>query len=167
IYTWQPDNLIKAGIGTDWSNAYDNVYKANTVLYEIERIHRQPGDELAFDVCKGHAYFIRANTFFAIAAIWAPAYDEITAATDLGIPLRLNPDFNLPTIRASVKETFDQIIRDARQAAALLPVSNLHLLRPAKAAAYSLMARTFLAMHLYDSSLKYANLSLNLNNKLK
>ena len=49
MYNWQPANLFKEGVGNDWANAYDNVYRANTVLNEIDKISRVPNDELNFN----------------------------------------------------------------------------------------------------------------------
>ncbi len=166
MYVWEPDNLFSEGLSNDWAVAYQNVYRANTVLYESGKIEKTAANTLAWNTCLGHAYFTRANMFLKVATIWAPAYDKNTAASDMGIPLRLDPDFNVQSVRASVKETYAAIISDAREAAALLPETAIHLLRPARPAALALLARTFLAMGMYDSCMKYSTAALALNNQL-
>ena len=41
--------------------------------------------------------------------------------TDLGLVLRMTSDINEPTKRATVQETYYQIIKDLKEAAELLP----------------------------------------------
>jgi tetratricopeptide (TPR) repeat protein len=98
--------------------------------------------------------------------IWAKAYDRSTAASDLGIPLRLNSDFNEPSVRASVQAVYDKIIGDLEQAIRLLPVAPEHVMRPSRPAAYALLSRTYLAMREYDKAGKYADSCLQLKNTL-
>jgi hypothetical protein len=167
IYLWEKDYVIGSVAGSDWSNAYDNVYKANVVLDEMPKIKRVPNDDRDRNACIGHAYFIRGSTFLKIAIAWSLAYDKATSSTDLGIPLRLSSDFNIPSTRSSLGETYAQIINDARDALLYLPNTPLHVLRPSKPAALALLARSFLAMREYDSCFKYANEFLLLRNELK
>lgn len=167
MYYWEKDYLFKPGGGNDWANSYDNVYRANLVIKELNNIIRQPGDELDFITCRGNAYFLRAVSFLKLAIIWSPAYDAADPQQGLGIPLRLDPDFNYPSVRSSVQQTFQQIVDDAKKAAIDLPVTPLHLLRPSRPAAYALIARAYLAMGSYDSCLKYSIAALQLKNDLK
>jgi starch-binding outer membrane protein, SusD/RagB family len=164
-YTWEKDVLFVSGTN-DWSNLYDNVYRANTVLYEMKNIPVDTAGSEQRNTCLGHAYFIRANAFLQALSIWSLAYNEATAATDLGIPLRLNPEFQTPSVRASVKQSYEQVLKDAKQAARLLPDQAIHPMRPNKPAALALVARTYLYMGNYDSCLYYAEWSLSVNKTL-
>ncbi len=166
IYNWEKDNLFPSGTN-DWTNTYYNVYRANLVIEEMKNINIPSADEDAKNTCLGHAYFLRANTFLKAAVIWAPAYDATTAGTDLGIPLRLDPDLDVLTTRASVDATYRQIISDAKTAAGLLPVTALALTRPSKPAAFALIARAYLLTAQFDSCLAYCNKTLQLNNNIK
>jgi starch-binding outer membrane protein, SusD/RagB family len=166
-YTWVNDHQFKPGVENDWSFAYENVNKANLVLDNIDKVERNPGDETAWRIVKGHALFLRGQAFLQVAAIWAQAYDEATAATEPGIPLRLDADFNKPSVRASLKETYDRIISDLTDAASLLPVQPVHVLRPSKPAAYGLLARTYLFMRKYELSGEFANKALDIKTSLK
>lgn len=98
--------------------------------------------------------------------IWAQAYDHESAKTDLGLPLRLNTDFNERSKRATLKATYDQIISDLKTAVQMLPVKPHHPIRASKAAAFALLARTYLSMRQYKEAGENANACLKLSNKL-
>lgn len=141
----------------DWDNCYVTVYYANTVLDRLTYIPRNLSNAQQWDNIKGQALVYRARAFQTIAFTWALAYDPATASTDLGIPLRLDPDFNEVSVRSSVKQTYDQILSDLKQAALLLNGNQPNLLRPTKAAAYGLLARTYLSMREYRDAGMYAD----------
>ena len=166
LYTWNNQNEFQVGYGNPWSQCYDNVYKANTVLSNIDKIMRTANNQTEWNNVKGQALFLRARGFLLAVSIWSLAYDKNTSTTDLGIPLRLDPDFNTPSERASVQQTYMQIINDLTESISLLPVKPLHVLRSSQTASCALLARTYLFMRQYDSCLKYASLSIQLNSDL-
>jgi len=143
-----------------------NVFRSNLVLSYIDNIERQPNDELLWKAAKGHAYFLRAKGFYSAVTHYALGYNPHTANTDLGIPLRLDPDFTTVSVRASIKDSYAQIIADFKASAEYLPVIPLHSTRPSLPAAYAFLARTYLIMQQYDSAKRYADLSLQLKNNL-
>ncbi len=104
--------------------------------------------------------------FAQVAWIWSLAYDEASSATDLGIPLRVDPNFNGISKRSDLKETYNQIIRDFKEAANLLPEVPIHPMRPSKSAAYGWLARTYLSMRNYDSALVYCSKYLDRHSDL-
>lgn len=165
LYIWNPDNLFEPGIN-EWSKAYDNVYRANVVLDNISSIAETQDNQDDWNNIKGQALFLRAKSFFQIATIWINAYDSSGSATDLGIPLRLNSDFNEVSVRSTAEETYHQIITDLKTASGLLPVTPVHVMRSSKPAAYALLARVYLSMRKYDSCFKYVNASLQLKSVL-
>src|SRR5690606_34821128 len=85
---------------------------------------------------------------------------------DLSIPLRLSSDITIPTERSTVKDTYNQIIKDLMKAKDLLPDMPLYKTRGSRAGAFALLARVYLVMDKYDSSLVYANESLKLYDTL-
>ncbi|RZK53175.1 MAG: RagB/SusD family nutrient uptake outer membrane protein, partial [Pedobacter sp.] len=113
----------------------------------------------------GQGYYYRAKSFLAALGNWAPAYGP-TASTDLGIPLKLNTNFNEKTTRSTVAAGYAQVVADLRRAISLLPDKALHVVRPSKPAAYGLMARTMLLMGNYEASAKYADSCLMLKSDL-
>jgi len=165
-YIWANANLFKPGNSNAWAVIYGKVYIANVVLYNLDKIKRTTNDENDWNNLKGQALFLRSKSFLQIAFLWALAYDENTASSDLGIPLRLAPDFNTPSIRVSVKQTYDQIVQDLKAAISLLTTTPVHVLRSSKPAAYGMLARTYLAMRQYEKAGLYADSCLQLRNTL-
>lgn len=164
MYTWEKDHVFPNGGYNDWAFIYNAVYTCNTVLKGLETTSMSVVESMEGKNVKGQALYCRANNYLDAAIVWCPAYDKATAATDLGLPLRLNTDFNERSVRSTVQQTYDQVLADLKGAAALLPVIPLSNYRPSKAAAYGLLARTYLSMRDYDQALQYADSCLQLNN---
>lgn len=167
IYTWDKHNLFPEDPNNDWSNTYAVVKTANIVLYHMDKVSRTPGDEDEWRNIKGQALFLRGYAFLQAASIWTVAYDDATAHTTLGIPLRLDPDDNIPTTRSTLKQTYDQIIGDLKAAADLLPLLPRGIVYPSKAAAYAVLARTYLSMGKYTDMGAYADQCLKIKATLK
>lgn len=165
MYLWQNNSIPDKG-PNDWSGTYGQVYNTNTVLEGTEKIQRTSLNQVRWDNLKGCALFYRGRLFFEAALLWAKAYDAASATNDPGVPLVMTTDFNEAITRASVKETYERVITDLKQAANLLPTVSISKIRPSKGAAYGYLARTYLAMRDYENAGKYADSCLMLNDKL-
>lgn len=165
MYTWEPE-LVFSPISNDWYNLYRPPYRCNLILEELPKIDIDPSNQQQWNDIKGQAHFIRAKCLLQASLIWTLAYDKNNAANMLGLPLRLNSDFNEVSVRSNLLQTYEQIISDAREAISHLPVAVKHCIRPNKAAALALLARTFMAMGEYDSCYKYADAALKLSDTL-
>jgi len=164
-YLWSPD--IYAGqISFDWNNAYQRILNENVVLNGIVNISYNSSNEASWNNVKGTGLFYRAYDFLCLAEEFAKAYDASSANTDLGIPLRTSSDINVKSVRATVLETYNQIINDLLIAKSLLPASVVYPDRPGKGAVYGLLSRVYLDQSNYAKALAYADSSLQLNNKL-
>lgn len=162
LYTWQKDYVsTNQGIGNDWFYCYKAVYISNAVLHNLDTYHI-PGAENV----KGQALALRAIRYLDAAQIWCLVYNGMTASTDLGLPLRLDPDMNIPSVRSSVKQTYDQILKDLHEAVNLLPVKQVAATRPSKVTALGYLARTYLFMGDYEKALTYCLQALSLQNTL-
>ena len=161
IWTLKQYNYVN-----DWSISYIPVYNANLCLERLALIKETPDNKAEWDNIKGSALFFRSYSFLNLCWEFSKAYDNVSAATDLGIVLRSTTDFNIPSERASLKDSYERILSDTREAALLLPDNPVHVMRPSKAAAYGLLARTYLSMRQYDSCFKYANLCLQIKHDL-
>lgn len=164
VYIWEPFDYNYGP--ADWPISYRSIYNANLCIEGIEKITESAVNASARNNVKGSALFFRAYNFLNLAWSHSKVYNESSASTDLGVALRLTSDFNVPSVRASVKETYDRIILDAESAATLLPDNSVHSYRPSKAAAYGLLARIYLSMGKYELALKNAELSLMIKSQL-
>lgn len=162
LYTWQPDHVATSqGLGNDWLSCYAVIYISNAVLDNIEHYHITGAENV-----KGQALVFRAARYLDAAQVWCLAYNKATAATDLGMPLRLDPDMNTPSKRSTLQQTYSQILSDLNQAIPLLPNSQLALTRPGKGAAYGLLARAYLYMGEYQPALDNCLRALSINSAL-
>ncbi|MCW3091422.1 MAG: hypothetical protein JWP81_2491 [Ferruginibacter sp.] len=162
-YTWSVDLYNHPN---DWGYSYNTVFDANFCLEQVAKVERTEQNKQAWDNVKGSALFYRGYSFLNLAWVFAKSYDEANSPNDAGIVLRLGSDFNQPSKRATVKETYDQVTSDINAAWPLLPDLPQHVVRPSKAAAYALLARVWLSMQRYDSAYKYADLALQLKHDL-
>lgn len=161
-YIWAKDNYNE----NEWGYMYQVVLQANLALETIAAVIPSSNTLADYNRVKGGALFYRAYAFYQLAQHYSIPYDKGTAASALGIPLRLNTDINEPTKRASQEQTYTQIISDLTAAAAILPVSTTPVSRPSKAAAFAALSRTYLAMEEYLQASLYADSCLQLNNNL-
>jgi len=167
IYVWGDEIFFDNPPGSnDWSNLYSLPYRSNVVLEALKKIQANAQTQGSWNNVAGSAFFLRAWAFHVLAVDFAKAYDNTTANSDLGIPLRLNSDFNQVSVRASVQQSYSQIIADLKAAIPLLPANPSHVMRPSKIAAYALLSRVYLSMRDYVKAGLYADSSLQLNGSL-
>lgn len=164
LYTWMPDNVsTTASIGNDWASCYRAVYISNAVLHNLQNYHLT-GPQA--DNVRGQALALRAARYLDAAQIWCPVYRKNTATTDLGLPLRLDPDMNTPTVRSTLQQTYDQILNDLHEALPLLPEQQISKMRISKTAVQGLLARTCLFIGEYEKALYYSSQALSSQNTL-
>jgi starch-binding outer membrane protein, SusD/RagB family len=164
-YVWSRE-LFNENEMNDWSFPYVIVFNSNVILEQLDKAVIDDYSVTDKDRIKGSALFLRGTAFYSVAQLFAKPYDAASASTDAGIPLRLASDLNENSTRSSVKETYDRIISDLTKAAWLLPAQANYKSQPIKAAAYGMLARTFLSMRLYEKAGLYADSSLQLQNDL-
>lgn len=162
-YTWR---LEKYRYPNDWASSYNAIYNANYCLEEIEKIDRTKQNVTQWENVKGSALFYRGFYFLNLLWEYSKAFDSTTSQNDLGIVLRLGSDFNVPSARASVKTSYEQVIQDLKESLVYLPDFPRQVIRPSKTASYALLARAYLSMGVYDSAFKFADLSLSLKHDL-
>lgn len=157
--TWSPQ-LIMGDEFPDYDLPYRTVATANIVLTALEKI--PPGTQPArWNSIYSSAHFFRSFAFFELAQVFAPAYDSNSAATDWGIPLPLTADINQKISRATVQQTYDQILSDLH-AAENLPQrgADWKPTRPSTAAVYAMFSRVYMSIRNYTFALQYADSSL-------
>lgn len=152
-YKWKRD-VYEGELGQDWNNGYKRILICNLVLEGTET-HKSSDEDLdVWSNVRGSALFHRAWNFYLLALQFSKAYNPHTAATDLGIPLKVESDVTLTTIRQPVEDCYLQIVKDLSEAIELLPNTAIAKVRPSKVAAYSLLAKVYVEMEKYDKALE-------------
>jgi len=163
VYRWIPTPYQYLN---DWSLGYLAIYNSNLRLEILDKVERNSSNAPQWDNAKGSAHFYRAYYFLMLTGQYGLAYDENTADQDLGVSLRLQTNFNIPSNRATVAECYAQVISDAEKAMQVLPNIAIHQMRPSRLATAALLARCYLYMRKYDLALQYAKQALAINNNL-
>ncbi|MBS1598436.1 MAG: RagB/SusD family nutrient uptake outer membrane protein [Bacteroidetes bacterium] len=160
-YLWDPntDDL------DDWSRQYVTVYYANSILDNLALVDAGK-DQARWNDIKGKALFFRSYTFFEIAQLFAKQYNSGTAASDPGIVLRLNSNFDIPSKRSSVQQSYDQILSDLHLAAKLVQRIPINKTQPGQAAVYALLSRVYLQMGDYANAKVTADSCLKIYSSL-
>jgi starch-binding outer membrane protein, SusD/RagB family len=162
-YTW----ILKTyNNGGDWASEYDVIFNANYCLDELKQIEKTPANISEWNEIKGSALFYRAYYFLNLVWDYGKAYDHDSSKKDLGIVLRLSSDNTIPSVRATVADCYNQVIKDLNEAAGFLPNKPVHPMRPSKAASYGALGRTYLSMRMYDSAYKYSDKALKIQSDL-
>jgi hypothetical protein len=166
-YVWAKDIFEGKNRIRDWSSGYSGIFYCNNVLEVLTKIPETPATSLQYRTVKGWALFMRAYLLYDLVRNFSAAYDANTASAELGIPLPLKPEIDVLVQRASLKQTYDQILSDLQQAARLLDLPRpANSNRPGKAAAYALFARIYLSMRSYGEAELYADSTLAISSKL-
>lgn len=164
-YVWAKEVYENTQVN-DWNNAYRRILFSNSALKGINEIQPSTTQQEAWNNVKGSALFFRGCNFYQLAQLFCKVYNKNSSQNDLGIPLRLDPDVTKVTNRASVEQTYIQIIDDLKAAAPLLPDVAITLFRPSKAAVYALLAKVHLNMGDYLNAEYYATESLKIKSTL-
>lgn len=163
-YTWQAQYWSDAQGDVDWEKLYKNIYTCNEALAGV--MDSEKGTDELKKQLYAEALVHRAYAYWCLINIYSKQYDSTTAAADLGVPLLLTPDLFASLERASVATVYNQIINDLTQAADALPDRADYNTRPSKAAAYALLARTYLCTRNFTNARSYAEKTLALQSGL-
>ncbi len=165
-YIYADDTYQGISIVSDWDTPYQQVFYSNVVLDGLNKLRPGNVSQSDYNRVKGEALFQRAFAFYNLSQLFCLPYNKSTAKSDLGIPLRLNSDVNIKSMRATIEETYTQIINDIKLAQTLLPVNSSYKTRPNKRASDGLLARIYLSMQDYRNAETSANNALSVNNYL-
>jgi starch-binding outer membrane protein, SusD/RagB family len=161
-FLWQLKNnefYQFTGGGDSWSAPYNAIYYANLVLEKMPRIEKTPQNAGEWNRVYGSALFFRAYHMAQLCWTFAKNYDE-NNNTDAGIVLKLENDFNNPSVRSSVKESYQQVLKDALAALELLPAVAETKFLPTRKATCALLSRVYLSMLKFSDAAHYADLFL-------
>lgn len=156
--------------GTSGTSFYQATYQkiskiANTIIYEKDEM---TGTQSEINSVVAEAKMLRAYCYFLLINYYAKPYDNATAATDGGVPLKLDPFIETvpDPAKSSVAAVYAQIEKDINEA---LPDLNSSAKTPYRfnlAAAYAFKAKVHLFKKEYEECIAAALMSNRLNNKL-
>ncbi|MGJ1434253.1 RagB/SusD family nutrient uptake outer membrane protein [Sphingobacterium spiritivorum] len=168
-YLWNKSIWTEADNDFMYNSAYTRILQLNILLNKAEKVSTgNPADLTAKNIILAQAKVHRAWFYLQLVNLYGNDYTSGSPQTDPAVPLILNPDAGVKPKRATVKEIYDQIIKDLSYAVTTpdLPAMGQTVIHPGRAAAFALLARTYLYMGNYSAALTNANAALDLKNTL-
>jgi tetratricopeptide (TPR) repeat protein len=163
-YIWAGD-MFNETERSDWATPYQMVFYSNLVLEGLTDLDGQQ-DVNEWKDLKGSALFYRSYAFFNLLQTFAKAYSKESAATNPGIVIKLTSDINEKLPRASVQQSYEQVLKDLAEAIPLLSGEPEFDTRPGKTAAFALLARVYLVMQNFEKALQYSEQALAIKSTL-
>ncbi len=136
-----------------WYISYKIINGANTVIQYLESKGDLTDEEKQL---LGENYFLRAFVEFNLVKFYAFPYNQGDPNSNLGIILRTSTSEPAEKARATVQETYDQLLQDALQSADLMNKPRGKEFA-SKEAAWALLSRVYLYMEDYNKSIEYAD----------
>lgn len=162
VYTWQDQFALEVpGTATIWKDYYQSVYLFNTVIAGVEKA--TAGADSTRQKLKAEALLGRAYEYLSLVNMYGKVYQAGTAGSDLSVPFVTSVDVtDVMPERASVQAIYEHIIADLNQALPYLPANNdVNRFRGSVAAAYGVLARTYLYMGDYAKAAENAQKALD------
>ena len=159
-------NAIAAGM---WANSYTIIDIVNTVLDKISLV-----DEDERSKIEGEAKFIRGIIYFELVNYFGLPYSDPGHATNLGVPLVLQPVYEYDAAihnpeRVSVDAIYVQVVKDLTDASKTMEDVGASG-RADKFAAFAFLSRVYMNMAKYkdavaaaDSVIESGGFGLNVN----
>ena len=152
-----------------WVETYYRINIINVILNELKNIDLDDdADELAALRIQGECHFQRGLFYFFLVNLYAKAYQPESAGEMLGIPLKLTSYVENEFHRNSVKEVYEQVVKDLILAVDELtrsPQSNPSF-RASRESALLLLSRVYLYMQDWENARKTAKEFLESKNML-
>jgi hypothetical protein len=137
-----------------WKFTYQMIVNTNTMIENI-----QEGQSAEMDQLLGENYFLRGYLYFTLCNLFGRPYVQ-SPETNLGIPLKLTSDINDFPARNTVKEVYDQVVKDLEKGASLM-ASEKSCIFASKEVAYAMLSRVYLYMENWAKAKEYADLVIN------
>lgn len=167
IFLWN-DNAGDASTAEfNWKNYYHVIFLANHIIVEQNSISEGTPAEVSQLV--GEAYMLRAYSHFLLVNLFAKPYDEATASSTPGIPIKTTVSMDEVPVKKSVKEVYEQILTDITEAEARLKIQKWdtqYSFRFSLQAASAFKARVLLYMNRWDDAAAASTQTIGMVGKL-
>ena len=140
-----------------WTEEYLKIETANNAIVYIESLSE--AEQKNYSAQLGEALLCRAYAMFSLSTVFCHAYDEATAATDLGLPYPEKPQEKVGEEfeRGTLAELYQKIAADIERG---LPLLSNNYAQPkfhfTRSAANAFAARFYLYYHQYEKAVDYA-----------
>ncbi len=153
LYKYQRlvDNYYPARV---WRYTYQMIVNVNTVIEMVGE-----GQSTELDNLLGENYYLRGYLYFTLCNLFGRPYVQ-SPETNLGIPIKLTSNKDEYPERATVKEVYDQVIKDLEKGASLM-TSTKSSIYASKEVAYAMLSRVYLYMENWEKAKEYADLVIN------
>lgn len=145
-----------------WTKMYKYINVANNVLASVEEVPQRTEDEIAgVNYVKGQAHFLRGWYYFWLTNMYGQPYEESTAATALGVPVKTSKEvMDVKFTRNTVQECYDLIVEDLlaaeKELTAARSISRKSTYRADSVSVQMLLSRVYLYMQNWEMAAKYA-----------
>ena len=152
-----------------YASLYQVISNCNFYLDKIEGVMAATTDDTklqTLDIYTGEVYAIRALCYSELIKCYCKAYDPATAKDELGVVVRTTTIDPQPLPRASLYDSYQQVLEDLAAAERLLDEDNdaYSSAFVTRAMAYALHARVALYMQDWQSAIHYATELIDSNN---
>lgn len=153
FYNWEKNPFNEAGVlfnDPTWGRLYKHIASVNVILDKVEEFTHDTEEDR--NIIRGQSHFLRATYYYLLVNFYAKPYDPISAATDLGVPLKLTPYVeDVDYKRSSVDSVYKQIVSDLKLAINYLDGYEPTTVRRAtKSAAQLFLSRVYCYMGQWD-----------------
>ncbi|MBO7198363.1 MAG: RagB/SusD family nutrient uptake outer membrane protein [Tidjanibacter sp.] len=145
-----------------YASLYSIISNCNFYLERIDDIIAKQVDDNNITILEqytGEVYTIRALCYSELIKFFCNAYDPATADTELGVVLRKTYSKEEPSVRATLKESYEFVVADLEMAENILDsqydiYSSYYM---TNAVAHALHARVALYMQDWDAAIQHAS----------
>ncbi len=167
IWQWKIRST-NSEIESVYAALYQIISNCNFYLDRIAGVMAATTDDIklqTLDIYTGEVYAIRALCFSELIKCYCKAYDPATAKSELGVVLRTTTVDPQPMPRASLHDSYQQVLDDLANAERLLDEDNdaYSSAFVTRAMAYALHARVALYMQDWQSAIDYSTLLIESN----
>jgi tetratricopeptide (TPR) repeat protein len=122
FYTWQANPFVTKTYSLfnddTWSKTYVNINAVNIIADKAIKLNDNPAE---LKRIRGEALFLRANYYFYMVNVYAPAYNKASATKDPGVPLKITEYVEDHFFsRSTVDSVYRQMVADLNEAEGLL-----------------------------------------------
>ncbi|WP_199120201.1 RagB/SusD family nutrient uptake outer membrane protein [Pedobacter sp. ASV28] len=147
---------------------YFRINNANLLIFQANKLKSEGGDLKRINNIIAHSLAIKAYCNFMLVNLFGKQYDKATAAQDLSVPYigEYNSSAVVNRPRATVEFIYTKVEEDLLNAISLMDEKNTFFNSKfyfSKRAIYGLLSRFYLNKKDWKSSIKYADLALQID----